>query len=103
MIGLASSGILAGAGDASARRLGVGVGLFSASAPSGLVYPVRYSDGEYFHAEAKATQCRKDFSGLSYPDEVFRESKKCLDFDDLVRQVAEELVPRRAAPGMARH
>lgn len=68
--------------------------LFTDDHTQGLVYPIRYSDGNYFHPEAQLVQCRKDFSKLNYPDEVFRSSPKYLEFDDLVRQMADDLVVR---------
>lgn len=46
--------------------------LFTDDHTQGLVYPIRYSDGDYFHPEARLVQCQKDFSQLNYPDEVFR-------------------------------
>ena len=70
------------------------LGLFSEGHTQGLVYPVRYADGEHFHVDAQLTLCRKDFSSLNYPDDVFRLSAKYLEFDDLVRQMAGELVLR---------
>jgi TIR domain len=73
------------------------LGLFSAQNPQGLVYPVRYADGASFHADAQVTQCRKDFSRLNYPDDVFRTTAKYLEFDDLVREMAAELVARLGA------
>jgi TIR domain len=75
----------------SFRRRETLLGLFTAEHPQGLVYPVRYSDGDHFHSDAKLTQWRKDFSELSYPDDVFRLSVKYLEFDNLVRQMAQEL------------
>jgi hypothetical protein len=70
------------------------LGLFQPETTQGLVYPVRYADGDHFHSDAKVTQCRKDFSRLNYPDEIFRESAKYLEFDDLVVDIAKELVLR---------
>ncbi|MXS82931.1 toll/interleukin-1 receptor domain-containing protein [Nitrosomonas oligotropha] len=70
------------------------LGLFTDDHTQGLVYPIRYSDGDYFHPEAKIVQYRKDFSQLNYPDEAFRNTPKYLEFDDLVKQVAEDLVAR---------
>ena len=72
------------------RRLG----LFSDANTLGLVYPLRYADGRHFHPDAQLTLCRKDFSLLNYPDDVFRESAQYLQFDALVRDVAQELVDR---------
>jgi len=67
------------------------LGLFTNENPQGLVYPVRYADGNHFHADAKLTQWRKDFSTLSYPDESFRTTAKYLEFDDLIREMARDL------------
>ena len=68
--------------------------LFTDDYTQGLVYPIRYSDGNYFHPEAQLVQCQKDFSKLNYPDEVFRSSPKYLEFDDLIKQMADDLVAR---------
>jgi hypothetical protein len=73
------------------------LGLFTDEQTLGLVYPVRYADGNHFHPEARQTLCRKDFSSLNYPDDVFRLSAKYLEFDDLVKLMAAELVARLAA------
>lgn len=59
-----------------------------------LVYPIRYSDGRNYHPEAQATQCRFDFSELNYPDKEFRNVARYLDFDDLVRRMADDLVEK---------
>jgi hypothetical protein len=72
------------------------LGLFSDDDPNGLVYPVRYADGDHFHADAKRTLCRKDFAHLNYPDEAFRHSAKYLEFDDLVKEMADDLVTKLA-------
>ncbi len=68
-----------------------------------LVYPIRYADGAYFHPEARATQCSRDFSALNYPDEVFRQSVKWLEFDDLVTAVALDLIDKLAHVPAWRH
>jgi TIR domain len=73
------------------------LGLFSAEHPQGLVYPIRYADGEYFHRDAKETQCRKDFTSLNFPDEIFKKTIKYLEFDVLVQEVANDLVIRLGA------
>jgi hypothetical protein len=70
------------------------LGLFSGAATQGLVYPVRYADGDYYHPDAQLAQCKKDFSRLNYPDDVFKLSAKYLEFDDLVREMAGDLVRR---------
>lgn len=59
-----------------------------------LVYPVRYADGEAFHPAAQAAQCTRDFTSLNFPDAVFQQSQKWLDFDSLVQDVARDLVAR---------
>jgi hypothetical protein len=76
----------------SFRRREEMLGLFSADQTRGLVYPIRYADGDYYHHDAQLTQCRKDFSRLNYPDDVFRLSAKYIEFDDLVQGMAQELV-----------
>ncbi len=68
------------------------LGLFTEEQPQGLIYPVRYADGEYFHPEALITQCKKDFSRHNYPSDVFRQSPRYLEFDDLVQEMSQELV-----------
>lgn len=78
----------------SFRRREEMLGLFSDDQPLGLVYPVRYADGDHFHPEARLALCRKDFSRLNYPDEAFRGSAKYLEFDDIVKEVASDLVAR---------
>lgn len=70
------------------------LGLFSSGRPQGLIYPIRYADGEHFHPEALLSQCNKDFSRLNYPDDVFRHSPKYIEFDEIVQQMAQELVRR---------
>ena len=70
------------------------LGLFTEDHTQGLIYPIRYSDGDYFHSEAHITQCKKDFSQLNHSEESFRESTKYLEFDNLVKQMAEDLVAR---------
>jgi hypothetical protein len=68
------------------------LGLFSDARPQGLVYPVRYADGDSFPEDAHVTQCHRDFSALSYPDEHFATSAKYMEFDDQVQSMASELV-----------
>jgi hypothetical protein len=73
------------------------LGLFSDEYPQGLVYPVRYADGKYFHPEASLALCKRDFSELNYPEDVFRSTAKYLEFDDLVKKVANDLAMRLVA------
>jgi hypothetical protein len=65
-----------------------------AGATQSLVYPIRYADGDEYHPDAKATQCSWDFTTLNYPDEVFRQSVKWLEFEDMVTRVALDLIAR---------
>jgi hypothetical protein len=67
-------------------------GLASEDEPMGLIYPIKYADGKYFHPDANVTMCRKDFSALSYPEEGFRDSPKYMLFDDLIREIADDIV-----------
>lgn len=60
--------------------------------PRGLVYPIRYADGDHFPHEAKTTQWRRDFSNLNYPNESFRDTPKYIEFDALVQQMAADIV-----------
>lgn len=70
------------------------LGLFSTQNPQGLVYPVRYADGEYFHPDAQNTQVRRDFSHLNFPYESFKSSEKYLVFDTQVQEMAQDLVQK---------
>jgi hypothetical protein len=67
---------------------------FTPHHPQGLVCPVRYADGDHFPAAAKNTQCNFDFSQVNYPDQAFRLTPKYLEFDDLLKQVADDLLMR---------
>jgi hypothetical protein len=69
------------------------LGLATPANPQGLVYPIRYADGKYFHSDAKQTQIKLDFSDLNYPEEEFRRTQKYLEFDDRVKRLAEDLLP----------
>jgi hypothetical protein len=81
----------------SFRRREMLLGLFSDEQTQGLVYPICYDDGNHFHPEAKQTQSTKSFARLNYPDEVFSQSALYLQFDDLVKEMAVELVARLEA------
>ncbi|GJL66943.1 MAG: hypothetical protein NPIRA05_19140 [Nitrospirales bacterium] len=59
--------------------------------PPSLVYPVKYSDGNHYHKDAKAIECKKDFSSLNYPYQTFKDSARYMQFHDLVDQIAVEL------------
>lgn len=60
--------------------------------PQGLIYPVRYADGDFFHEDAKTTQCRRDFSSLNYPYDNFKDSVDYLRFSSAVQSMAEDIV-----------
>jgi hypothetical protein len=60
----------------------------------GLIYPVVFSDGEWFPEEAKRMQYRDDFRNFAYPYKQFRESQLYLEFHDRVAEVARQLVER---------
>lgn len=77
----------------SFRQREANLGFSTAANPKGLVYPVRYADGDYFHSDAKSTQIRFDFSELNYPEEEFRHTQKYLEFDNRVQQLANDLLP----------
>jgi hypothetical protein len=68
------------------------LGFSTTEKTGGLIYPIRYSDGSHYHQDAKVTQCAKDFGRLNAPDEVFSQSTRYLEFDDMVSQMARELV-----------
>jgi hypothetical protein len=70
------------------------LGLFVPDRPQSLIYPIRYADGEHFHPDALLAQCNKDFSRLNYPDDVFRHSPKYIEFDEIVQDMAKDLVKR---------
>jgi hypothetical protein len=78
----------------SFRRREEALGLFLRRHPQGLIYPIRYADGDYFPKDAKETQCRKDFSLLNFPEEIFKSTVKYTEFDKLVQEVAKDLVIR---------
>jgi hypothetical protein len=70
------------------------------SGATGLIFPVVFSDGRSFPAEAGEAQ-RVDFSDLNYPMPEFRVTAKYLDFVDRIKQVCMTLanwVDERQAP-----
>jgi hypothetical protein len=70
------------------------LGMFNATNPQGLVYPIRYADGDNYHSDAKPTLCKKDFSDLNYVGEAFIGSPEYLQFEGLVKQMAQDLAAR---------
>lgn len=66
------------------------LGLGSVEYPDGLIYPVLFSDGEYF-ASVKRVAMVKDLSKWRYHWPQFRDSEKYLGFDKEMRVVGKEL------------
>ncbi len=60
--------------------------------PPSLVFPIRYADGDNFHPDAKKTQCRFDLAGHNYPEDSFSLTPKYIEFDEIVKNMAAELV-----------
>lgn len=65
----------------------------------GLIYPVIFSDGEHFPAEAQAIQYR-DLRKWNYPQPVFKDTVGILELDQAVQELCQELAPMvlRAPP-----
>lgn len=59
--------------------------------PRGLVYPIKFSDGDHFDQRAKDTQYRRDLSEFTFPYSCFTHSTRYLDFHSIVNSVAEEI------------
>lgn len=66
------------------------VGLAGPCRPHGLIYPVVYSDGDYFPREAQERQARS-VKPWSYPREGYRESRDYDNLFDAVRLMAREI------------
>lgn len=62
--------------------------------PMGLVYPVRYSDGDRFPEEARAIEQQVSFTDWRYPYPQFSMSLAYLDFHSAVTKMAEDLAGR---------
>lgn len=60
----------------------------------GLVYPIRYSDGDRFPAEARGIHEERVFSAWGYPYPQFAQTPLYLEFHDAVRQLAGRLAAR---------
>ncbi len=59
----------------------------------GLVYPVRYFDGDLFPEEAKRFQS-KDLRSYNCPEPVFAKTKKYVRLDALAQEICVELASR---------
>jgi TIR domain len=68
------------------------LGLIGPGRTQGLIYPIRYADGDHYHHDLQVTQCNMDFSSLNYPDEVFSRCPEYIQFDRLVQDMARELI-----------
>jgi hypothetical protein len=60
----------------------------------GLIYPVVYSDGDSFPAEARAVQSRFDLSEYGFPYEQFNRTDAYLEFHRKVKSIATDLATR---------
>lgn len=72
------------------RLLGIG----GPADPMGLVYPVRYSDGDRFPEEARSVEQQVSFTDWRYPYRQFSESLAYLEFHTAVVKMAEYLAGR---------
>lgn len=76
------------------RRREQALGLGGPGNPLGLIYPIRFSDGDRFPAEARNIQHEMIFKDYRYPYPQFAESQKYLDFHRAVMEFAERLAQR---------
>lgn len=64
----------------------------------GLIYPIRFSDGDTFPLEAQNVQQETSFKEWRLPYPQFAESQKYLDFHQAVVGLAERLAARLTSP-----
>ena len=76
----------------SMRQREQAVGRRSLHDPRGLVFPVIFSDGVSFPPTADQTMGRK-FHGLNYPEPVFAQTPKYVEFVQAVQDLTNDLVP----------
>lgn len=74
------------------------LGLGGPNSARGLVYPIRFSDGDKFPIEAKNVLHEMSFKEWRLPYPQFAESQKYLDFHQAVVKLAERLAPRFDSP-----
>ena len=67
-------------------------GMRSKDNPSGLVYPIVFSNGTSFPESACTIQYTEDFRKFAYPYRVFKEHTLYLDFHDAVSKVAKGIL-----------
>lgn len=61
--------------------------------PRGLVFPVKFNDGQYFPRDVHNIQHR-DFSPWAFTAASFRQSPKFLEFQDQIKQFADYIASR---------
>ncbi len=66
------------------------LGLRTEDNPSGLIYPVKFFDGEHFPADARRMQLR-DLSSWNYPVPAFCHTLAFVEFIAEVQKVSREL------------
>ena len=66
------------------------LGLRTEENPSGLIYPVVFSDGQHFPEEANAIQ-QKDLRAFNIPWVVYRDTPRYVEFTEQIKTVAAEL------------
>ena len=66
------------------------LGLGTDEQPQGLVYPVKYFDGQHFPAEEKSKQMN-DFVDFSCPFACYKDTSSYVEFNTRVQQLAMEL------------
>lgn len=59
-----------------------------------LIYPIRYSDGDHYHADAKLTQESRAFDDLTTPEPVFSQSLEYIRFHKAVKDMSSQLAQR---------
>lgn len=80
----------------SMLRRGHCLGMGSEENPITLIYPVVFADGDSFPPEARAIQARMDLRKWAYSQPQFKDTAMYLEFQDVVKVVADELVQRLA-------
>lgn len=76
------------------RRREQVLGIGGPQDPLGLVYPIRFSDGDRFPAEARNVQQEMSFKEWRYPYPQFKDSPLYLPFHQAVVDLAERLASR---------
>ncbi len=66
------------------------LGMRTEDNPGGLVYPVRFNDGEYFDEDVRGMQMR-DFGRWNVPQRSYAGTPEYVDFVREIQAVAQEL------------